>query len=134
MRGTINGMERIVVEPGLEIIPDGYLALARGRALSLSLRELELLTALARTPGRVLTREELYARVWGGRLRSDDRSVDVYVHKLRCKLAAALPDHRFIHTHFGLGYRFSPEPFTALSHLGNESVTGSLPSAETLGS
>jgi DNA-binding response OmpR family regulator len=103
-------MERILVAPDLEIRPSDFLALARGRAMHLSLRELEVLTALAREQGRVVQREELYELVWGGRLRADDRSVDVYVHKLRNKLAEALPDWDYIHTHFGLGYRFSPEP------------------------
>ena len=36
--------------------------------------------------------------------------MDVYVHKLRAKLASALPEWSFIHTHFGFGYRFAPEP------------------------
>src|SRR3954452_3732590 len=94
----------------LEVRPDEHLALARGRALTLSVRELQVLAALARRPGRVLSREELYETVWGGALRDDDRSVDVYVHKLRSKLARALPEWQFIHTHFGFGYRFSPEP------------------------
>jgi hypothetical protein len=48
--------------------------------------------------------------VWGGDLRPGDRSVDVYVSKLRGKLELALPDRRFIHTHQGFGYRFQPEP------------------------
>jgi len=47
--------------------------------------------------------------VWGGRLREGDRSIDVYVHKLRAKLEAALPGWSFIHTHVGFGYRFTPE-------------------------
>ena len=122
-------MERIIVPPDLEIRPADYLALARGRALHLSVKELELLTEMARLQGRVVQREELYERVWGGSLRGEDRSVDVYVHKLRGKLAEALPDWRYIHTHFGLGYRFSPEPtssFTAVSQAGNGSVTSSV--------
>ena len=94
----------------LEIRPGQFLALANGRALSLSVRELALLSALGRRSGRVVSREELYQAVWGGELRSDDRSVDVYVHKLRVKLAEALPERRFIHTHFGFGYRLEPEP------------------------
>jgi DNA-binding response OmpR family regulator len=94
----------------LEIRPAEHLARARGRALTLSVRELELLAALARREGRIVPREELYLTVWGGPLRTQDRSVDVYVHKLRAKLAGALPEWRFIHTHFGFGYRFSPEP------------------------
>jgi DNA-binding response OmpR family regulator len=93
----------------LEVRPGEFLALAGGRALSLSVRELELLAALVRRQGRIVPREELYATVWGAPLRAQDRSVDVYVHKLRSKLAEALPEVRFIHTHFGFGYRFEPE-------------------------
>ena len=110
----------------LEIRPAEHLVLARGRALTLSVRELDVLAALAERTGRVITREALYEAVWGGTLRHDDRSVDVYVHKLRAKLAAALPDWQFIHTHFGFGYRFAPEPaFTSFSPREHNSVTGS---------
>jgi DNA-binding response OmpR family regulator len=52
---------------------------------------------------------ELYETVWGGALRADDRSVDVYIHKLRVKLAEALPGWSYIHTHFGFGYRLEAE-------------------------
>ena len=104
----------------LEIRPMEHLARARGRALLLSVRELELLAALARREGRIVPREELYETVWGTPLKAQDRSVDVYVHKLRTKLAAALPEWGFIHTHFGFGYRFQPEP----SHLFHSSGTG----------
>jgi DNA-binding response OmpR family regulator len=100
-----------VIKAGeLEIRPSEYLALAGGRALTLSVRELELLAALGRREGRIVPREELYRTVWGAQMRTADRSVDVYVHKLRSKLASALPEWRFIHTHFGFGYRFQPEP------------------------
>lgn len=57
-----------------------------------------------------MSREELYAVVWGRPFRKQDRSVDVYVRKLRGKLERALPELRFIHTHFGFGYRFHREP------------------------
>src|SRR5215208_4485827 len=93
----------------LEVRPADHLAQVDGRALSLSVRELELLVALVRNRGRIVPREELYATVWGAPLRANDRSVDVYVHKLRSKLARAVPECRFIHTHFGFGYRFEPE-------------------------
>ena len=112
----------------LEIRPRDHLALARGRALTLSVRELELLVALADNAGRIVSRDQLYEAVWGGRLRSDDRSVDVYVHKVRAKLRTALPEWSFIHTHFGFGYRFSPEAaFTTSSPLHHDQVTGSAP-------
>jgi len=112
----------------LEIRPADHVARADGRTLSLSVRELDLLAALARREGRIVARDELYATVWGAPLRDQDRSVDVYVHKLRAKLAAALPAWRFIHTHFGFGYRFAPEAgFTPFSQGDHSPVTGSAP-------
>lgn len=90
--------------------------LADGRPLVLSMREYLLLVALASTPDRILSREELFAAAWKARLRDGDRSVDVYVRRLRVKLRAALPAWNYIHTHFGFGYRFGPEPAGGLSH------------------
>jgi len=104
------GSSEVIRTGELEIRPAEYLALAGGRALTLSMKELELLAALARREGRIVPREELYQTVWETPMRTDERSVDVYVHKLRSKLADALPEWRFIHTHFGFGYRFQPEP------------------------
>jgi DNA-binding response OmpR family regulator len=97
----------------LEIHPTEGLALAGENALSLSVREFGLLVALARSGGRIVRREDLYRLVWGGALREGDRSIDVYVHKVRVKLEQAVPDARFIHTHVGFGYRFAPEPSRA---------------------
>jgi DNA-binding response OmpR family regulator len=88
---------------------DEYVALAGGRPLALTGRELELLTALARREGRIVSREELLAVVWRQPYRKCDRSVDVYVRKLRGKLEEALPGWCFIHTHFGFGYRFAAQ-------------------------
>jgi len=93
----------------LEIHPQEGLVLAGGQPVTLSVREFEVLVALARRAGAIITREQLYSTVWGGELRPRDRSVDVYVSKLRSKLESALPDRRFIHTHPGFGYRFQPQ-------------------------
>jgi DNA-binding response OmpR family regulator len=108
MEAALN--QRVVRAAELEIRPADFVALASGRRLRLTVRELELLTALAERRDRIVGRDELFRVVWGEPYRKSDRSVDVYVGKLRQKLEEALPDRRFIHTHFGFGYRFSPEP------------------------
>ena len=105
-----NGNGGTIYAGELEIHPAEGLALATGQALTLSVREFELLVAMAKRLGTIVTREELYRVVWGSELRAGDRSVDVYVSKLRTKLEAAMPDRRFIHTHPGFGYRFQPQP------------------------
>ena len=103
-----DGEDAITIGP-LQINPAEHLARASGRALMLSTRELRLLTELARREDRIVSRETLFALVWERDMRPRDRSVDVYVRKLRVKLDAALPEWRFIHTHFGFGYRLAAE-------------------------
>jgi DNA-binding response OmpR family regulator len=93
----------------VEVRPAELVALARGRALNLSVHEFRMLTVLVGAKDRVVTRDELYRSVWGAPLRPGDRSVDVYVRKLRVKLTHALPGFTCIHTHVGFGYRFHPE-------------------------
>ena len=58
----------------------------------------------------MLEREAIYQRVWGYAMAHGDRSVDVFIRKLRQKLEKRSPGWRYIHTHFGVGYRFDPEP------------------------
>lgn len=101
---------REVLDVGpLQIFPEEHLARAGGRPLMLSIRELRLLTELARRADRIMAREDLFRLVWGKEMRAGDRSVDVYVRKLRVKLQRALPGWWFIHTHFGFGYRMTAE-------------------------
>ena len=109
-RGVEAATQEVLREGDLEIRPTEYVALVRGRPLALTVRELSLLAALARRSGRIVSREELYAVVWDRPFRKEERSVDVYVRKLRGKLESALPEATFIHTHFGFGYRFHEEP------------------------
>ena len=109
----------------VEVRPTEGLALVAGRALTLSVREFGLLVALVRHAGGIVRREDLYHEVWGRELRTGDRTIDVYVHKLRSKLEAALPSTRFIHTHVGFGYRFDPE------RVGHTSVSQDVHTAVT---
>jgi DNA-binding response OmpR family regulator len=107
----------------LQILPAEHLARADGRTLMLSTRELRLLAELARHEDRIVSREDLFQSVWGHAMRPRDRSVDVYVRKLRVKLGDALPGWSFIHTHFGFGYRLCAErdgTFTSQSQLDNK--------------
>ncbi len=118
--------DRDVLRAGeLEIFPAEGLVRVNDYPLALSVRELSLLVALARRTGRITTRDELFAAVWGGELRPTDRSVDVYIHKLRIKLTHALPGWEFIHTHHGFGYRFQPQPpaYAASRHFHNRATT-----------
>jgi DNA-binding response OmpR family regulator len=93
----------------IEIRPDQFQAFASGRSIDLTRREFELIQLLAAAGGRVLEREEIYQRVWGYTMAHGDRSVDVFVRKLRSKLQQTSPEWTYIHTHFGVGYRFAAE-------------------------
>lgn len=106
--GSLQHRSPAVLAADLEVIPDEHTVLANGRPLNLTPREFQLLVALATNPDRVMTRDELHRSVWGGESSKRDRSVDVYVGRIRTKLADAIPGHDFIHTHTGIGYRFSP--------------------------
>ncbi len=99
-----------VLAGGVEIRADQYQAYVGGRSVDLTRREFELIQLLADAQGRVLEREEIYQRVWGYAMARGDRSVDVFVRKLRQKLEKASPGWHYIHTHFGVGYRFAPVP------------------------
>jgi DNA-binding response OmpR family regulator len=102
-----NGGESIEVA-GLLIDPEQVQAFVEGRAVGLTPREFEVLYALARAGGKPVPRERVYREVWGYEMMRGDRSVDVFVRKVRQKLAAARPDMSFVQTHYGVGYRFEP--------------------------
>jgi DNA-binding response OmpR family regulator len=102
----------------IEVRPDQFQVFAHGRSIDLTRREFELIQLLSAAEGRVLEREEIYQRVWGYTMAHGDRSVDVFVRKLRSKLQQASPDWHYIHTHFGVGYRFAAE------RAGEEPVDG----------
>ena len=99
----------------LEIRSDQFQAFVRGRSVDLTRREFELLQLLAQAEGKVLQREEIYQAVWGYAMAHGDRSVDVFIRKLRQKLSRRSPGWTYIHTHFGVGYRFDPEPLAGES-------------------
>ncbi len=93
----------------VEIRSDHFQAFVGEHSIDLTRREFELIELLAAAEGRVLEREEIYSRLWGYTMVRGDRSVDVFVRKLRQKLEKSSPSWRYIHTHFGIGYRFAAE-------------------------
>ena len=110
----------------LEIRADQYQAFVSGQSVGLTRREFELLQLLAEAHGQVIEREEIYQRVWGYAMAHGDRSVDVFIRKLRQKLQRHSANWRYIHTHFGIGYRFDPE---AIGDAG-DAVAAQPPAAE----
>ena len=99
-----------VVQIGnVEIRPAELQVLVEGRRAGLTVREFELFLMLAERHDSVVQRPEIYELMWGGEMPRRDRSVDVLVRKVRAKLEQVAPDWRYIHTHFGIGYRFTPE-------------------------
>ncbi len=107
-RNEMPQMDDAVHVGEITIRPDLYQGYASDTSLELTAREFEILHLLSQSD-RVLRREEIYERVWGYAMAHGDRSVDVFVRKLRQKLRVASPLWSYIHTHFGVGYRFAPE-------------------------
>ena len=89
----------------LRVDPREVQAFVDGRSAELTPTEFRLLYALALERGRVVTRDELMQKVWGRRHRARDRTVDVFVRKLRDKVDRRASAHDFIHTRHGVGYK-----------------------------
>jgi len=102
-----------LIASGLEIRLTERQAIYGEARTNLTRRECEILALLMRNEDRVLTREAIFASIWGGHMPNRDRSVDVYVRRVREKLRDLDIHMVFIHTHFGIGYRFWPEPVRA---------------------
>jgi DNA-binding response OmpR family regulator len=115
-----------LVAGDIEIRPDRFQVYVAGESLDLTRREFELLQVLADHAGKVLERDEIYRRVWGYAMIHGDRSVDVFVRKVRSKLQRRSPGWEYIHTHFGIGYRFDPhslEPETGEARIATAEAT-----------
>ena len=119
--GEIPVHDETIAAGEIAIRPDRFDAYAGDRRALLSRKEYELLQQLAVANGRVLEREDIYQRVWGYTMVRGDRSVDVFVRKLRHKLEAVSPGWTYVHTHFGVGYRFAAQPADGMM-AGGDSV------------
>jgi two-component system alkaline phosphatase synthesis response regulator PhoP len=101
--------EPIEVEE-LRIDPLEVQAYIDGESAELTPTEFRLLYQLALDRGRVVTRDELLQKLWGRRESHRDRTVDVFIRRLREKIDRKATRHTFIQTRYGVGYRFEAEP------------------------
>jgi DNA-binding response OmpR family regulator len=125
-RTTSRTEAKPVIAGEVVIRSDRFQAFVGEHSIDLTRREFELIELLASAEGRVLEREEIYSRLWGYTMVRGDRSVDVFVRKLRQKLEKASPQWRYIHTHFGIGYRFAAE---SVEEIDPNDVPSSVPAA-----
>ena len=93
----------------LRIDPREVQAFVAGSSADLTPTEFKLLYTLALEQGRVVTRDELLQRIWGRRQTHRDRTVDVFVRRLRDKIDKRAPRHTFIQTRYGVGYKLDPQ-------------------------
>ncbi len=109
MRRSIPNDEEVKTtsSDGLQIKASNGSIYKHGKQLDLSVREFELLTFLAATPGQVYSREQLMEKVWGYEYYGDLRAVDVAIRRLREKIEDESAQPRYIITKRGLGYYFS---------------------------
>ncbi|NLY50368.1 MAG: response regulator transcription factor [Firmicutes bacterium] len=102
--------QRITVR-GLVIDPERHEVIVRGNKVELTLKEFELLSFLARNPGRVFPREELLERLWDYEFLGDSRTLDVHIRHLREKIEVDPSNPIYIKTVRGVGYKLEvPEP------------------------
>jgi len=91
---------------GLKIDFTTYEVFARGKSIKLTLKEFELLRFLVQNPNRVLSRDQLLDRVWGGETFVTPRTVDVHIRRLRKAIEKDDSHPRWILTLRGVGYKF----------------------------
>jgi DNA-binding response OmpR family regulator len=98
--------EQAIDVRGLRIDPTKRTVLRNGDSVATTFVEFEILTALARSPGRVFTRDMLLSRVWGDSAYRDPRTIDVHIRHLREKIEADPKEPEYLFTVRGVGYRF----------------------------
>jgi len=107
-RNSGEGMESetgVMTVSGVRMDVDRHQVSVNGIAVSLPLKEFELLEFLMRNAGRVLTRMQLIDRVWGSDYVGDTKTLDVHIKRLRAKIETDPANPTLIQTVRGLGYK-----------------------------
>lgn len=100
------GHDSVLIGGPVRLDVDRHTVTVNDAALSLPLKEFDLLELLLRNSGRVLTREQIIDRIWGPNYVGDTKTLDVHVKRLRGKIEADPAAPRLLHTVRGLGYKF----------------------------
>jgi two-component system, OmpR family, response regulator BaeR len=95
---------------GLVLDEHRYQATLHGRELELTAVEFRLLQFLVANPGRIYGRQQLMDKIYTDERIVSDRTIDSHIKKLRRKIEAADPTMTIIHSVYGVGYKFEPEP------------------------
>ncbi|HIW52115.1 MAG TPA: response regulator transcription factor [Candidatus Alistipes excrementipullorum] len=105
LKSRVNALLRRVddsaPESGIEISRERHTVMIDGTEIALPRKEFALFDLLYSQPGRLFTREEIYSHIWGSSVVVGDRTIDVHIRRLRCKIG-----DRHIVTVKGLGYKF----------------------------
>ncbi|MBG0786457.1 MAG: response regulator transcription factor [Anaerolineaceae bacterium] len=91
----------------LSIDPDKFEVLVKGKEITLTPTEFQLLNTLAQNPGRVFTREQLLCEIQGEAYDSLEKTINVHIRNLRVKIEKDPGKPKYIQTVFGVGYRFA---------------------------
>ncbi|MEJ7819598.1 MAG: response regulator transcription factor [Rubrobacteraceae bacterium] len=97
---------QVLAFDGLDIDPNTREVLVKGEPATLTAREFDLLYHLARSPGRVYTRDHLMETVWGYAFAADTSTVTVHMRRLRQKVELDPASPRYLQTVWGVGYKF----------------------------
>ncbi|ACL69229.1 response regulator transcription factor [Halothermothrix orenii] len=91
----------------LKIDFDGYRVYKRNKEVQLTSTEFKILLLLAREPGKVFTKKQIFNKVWGDDYLEADNNVMVHIRRLRTKIEDDPKNPEFIETVWGIGYRFA---------------------------
>jgi two-component system alkaline phosphatase synthesis response regulator PhoP len=104
---SASGVEATLQRADLTIDPSRMTVHRAGAPVDLTATEFELLTTLARQPGRVFTRGQLLDAVRGGEGESFERAIDTHIKNIRRKLESDPRNPRYLLTIYGIGYKFA---------------------------
>ncbi|MDD5757726.1 MAG: response regulator [Desulfobulbaceae bacterium] len=111
-KAVLRRVEPIAVVPspesGVVLDPDRIMAYVNGHSVALTMVEFNLLQLLITSQGRILSRSQIMEQLYDDRRTVNDRTIDCHIKKLRKKLDDADPTANFVHSVYGVGYRFDP--------------------------